>query len=169
MKRNRSKEKRARLNGTSRLHDLDHAKTTVLSTLSSPDSQRSYRCAVDDFVNWYCSKPRLGFNKAAVLGYRLQPESRHLASSTINLRLAAVRRLTDEAADTGLMSPESAAAIRRVKGARQLGVRLGNWLTTDEAKALLDASDLGRIRGKRSRAILALCLPAGCVDLSWST
>jgi site-specific recombinase XerD len=160
MKRNSAK-KPARLNGSFCFPDLDHAKTAVLSTLSSSDSQRSYRFAIDDFIGWYCSEPRLGFNKAAVLGYRLELQSRHLASSTINLRLAAVRRLAYEAADTGLMSPESAAGIRRVKGARQLGVRLGNWLTADEAKALLDAPDVGAIRGKRSRAILALCLTCG--------
>ena len=65
-----------------------------------------------------------------------------------------MRRLAYEAADTGLMSPESAASIRRVKGARQLGVRLGNWLTAGEAKALLGAAGIGTIRGKRSRAIL---------------
>jgi len=140
---------------------LDHAKASVLSTLSSSNAQRCYRFAIEDFIAWYCSKPRLGFNKAAVLGYRLELESRHLAPSTINLRLAAVRRLAYEAADTGLMSPESAASIRRVKGARQLGVRLGNWLTADEAKALLGAADIETIRGKRSRAILALCLTCG--------
>jgi integrase len=127
----------------------------VLSTLGSPDAQRCYRFAIEDFIGWYCSEPRLGFNRAAVLGYRLELESRHLASSSINLRLAY------EAADTGLLSPESAASIRRVKGARQLGVRLGNWLTADEAKALLDAPDVGTIRSKRSRAILALCLTCG--------
>jgi hypothetical protein len=74
-----------------------------------------------------------------VLRYKLQLESRHLASSTINLRLAAVRRLAYEAADTGLLSPELAAGIRRVKGAKRLGVRLGNWLTAKEAKGLLDS------------------------------
>jgi hypothetical protein len=120
MKRNRS-EKAARSNGCFRLPDLDHAKAAVLSTLSSPDAQRSYRFAIDDFIDWYCSKPRLGFNKAAVLGYRLELEFRHLASSTINLRLAAVRRLAYEAADTSLMSPESAVGIRRVKGAKATG------------------------------------------------
>lgn len=48
-----------------------------------------------------------------------------------------------------------------MKGAKQPGVRLGNWLTAEEAKALLCAADLGAIRGKRSRAILALCLTCG--------
>src|SRR5437870_3394348 len=144
-----------------RLPNLDHTKATVLSTLRSPDSQRSYRFAIDDFIAWWCSEPRLAFNKTVVLRYRLQLEARHLASSTINLRLAAVRRLAYEAADTGLLSPELAAGIRRVKGARKLGVRLGNWLTADEAKALLDSADVQTVRGKRSRALLALCLGCG--------
>ena len=60
MKRNRLTKKRARLNGASRLPDLDHARTTVLSTLSSPDSQRSYSFAIDDFIGWYCSEPTAG-------------------------------------------------------------------------------------------------------------
>jgi hypothetical protein len=61
--------------------DLDHTKAAVLSTLRSPDSQRSYRFAIDDFIAWYCSEPRLAFNKTVVLRYRLQLEARHLASS----------------------------------------------------------------------------------------
>jgi len=42
-----------------RLPDWDHSKIAVLSTLGSPDSQRSYRFAIDDFIAWYCSEPRL--------------------------------------------------------------------------------------------------------------
>ena len=144
-----------------RLPDLDHSKTAVLNTLSSSDSQRAYRFAIDDFVVWYCSEPRLAFNKTVVLRYRLQLEGRHLASSTINLRLAAVRRLAYEAADSGLLSPELAAGIRRVKGAKKLGIRLGNWLTACQARALLAAPSLESIRGKRDRVILALLLGCG--------
>jgi len=97
------------------LPDLDHAKTAVLNTLGSPDSERSNRFAIDDFIAWYRSEPRLAFNKTVVLRYRLQLESRHLSASRINVRLAAVRRLAYEAADGGLLSPELAANIRRVK------------------------------------------------------
>jgi hypothetical protein len=59
-----------------------------------------------------------------------------LAPATINVRLVSVRRLAYEAADSGLLSPELAAGIRRVKGAKKLGVRLGNWLTAEEARLL---------------------------------
>src|ERR1700684_1736161 len=90
-----------------RLPDLDHAKTAVLNTLGSPESQRSYRFAIDDFVAWYCSEPRLAFNKTVVLRYRLQLEARQLSASTVNVRLAAVRRLADEATEHGLLSAES--------------------------------------------------------------
>ena len=144
-----------------RLPDLDHTKTTVLSSLRSPDSQRSYRFAIDDFIAWYCSEPRLAFNKTVVLRYRLQLEARHLASSTINVRLAAVRRLAYEAADSGLLSPDLAASIRRVKSAKSFGVRFGNWLTASQGKALLGRPDTNSVRGKRDHAILALLLGCG--------
>src|SRR5687767_2282912 len=79
-----------------RIADLDFAKSAVLNTLRSPESKRSYRFAIDDFVAWYCSEPRIAFNKTVVLRYRLELESRRLSSSTINLRLAAVRQLRSE-------------------------------------------------------------------------
>jgi hypothetical protein len=116
-----------------RLPDLDHAKRTVLSSLGSRDSARAYAHAIDDFIAWYCSEPRLAFGKHVVLRYRIELESRLLAPATINVRLAAVRRLAYEAADSGLLSPELAAGIQRVKGAKKLGVRLGNWLTWTSA------------------------------------
>ena len=117
-----------------RLPDLDHAKAAVLNSLRSPESQRSYRHAIDEFIAWYCSEPRLSFNKTIVTRYRMHLESRELASGTVNVRLASVRRLAYEAADSGLLSPELAAGIRRVKGAKRLGVRLGNWLIAEEAR-----------------------------------
>ena len=141
--------------------DLDYAKSAVLNTLGSPASKRAYEFAIDDFVNWYCSEPRLAFSKTVVLRYRIELESRHLAPVTINLRLAAVRRLAFEAADTGLLSPELAAGIRRVKGTKRVGVRLGNWLTAEQSRALLRAPDAQRLKGRRDRAMLALMLGCG--------
>jgi integrase len=144
-----------------RLPDLDYAKDAVLNTLGSPESKRGYEFAIDDFVTWYCSEPRLAFSKTVVLRYRLELESRRLAPATINLRLAAVRRLAYEAADTGLLSPELAAGIRRVKGAKRIGVRLGNWLTAEQSRSLLQAPDVQSLKGRRDRAILALLLGCG--------
>ena len=81
--------------------------------------------------------PCLAFNRTVVLRYRIHLEHSGLAPATINLRLAAVRRIAYEAADAGLLSPELAAGIRRVKGVRRIGVRLGNWLTPEQSWRLL--------------------------------
>jgi integrase len=143
------------------LPDLDHSRSAVLDSLRSPESKRGYRHAIDEFIQWYCSEPRLSFNKTVVTRYRIYLENRHLASGTINGRLAAVRRLAYEAADAGLLSSELAAGIRRVKGVKKLGVRLGNWLTADEAHRLWQAPDPDTLKGKRDRAILAVLLGCG--------
>jgi hypothetical protein len=119
-----------------KLPDLHQAKSAVLNSLSSRHAQRGYRHAMDEFVEWYCSEPRLSFSRTVVLRYRMHLESQNLAPGTINLRLGAVRRLAYEAADCGLLSPDLAAGIRRVKGVKKLGVRLGNWLTAEQASTL---------------------------------
>lgn len=93
--------------------------------------------------------------------YRNHLESRSLAPGTINVRLAAVRRLAYEAADAGLLSPELAGGIRRVKGLKKLGVRLGNWLSADEARALWQFPNAETLKGKRDRAIIAVLLGCG--------
>lgn len=93
--------------------------------------------------------------------YRNHLEARQLAAGTINLRLGAVRRLAYEAADSGLLSADLAAGIHRVHGVRKLGVRLGNRLTAGQGKALWQAPDTQRLKGKRDRALLALLLACG--------
>ena len=50
-----------------RLPDLDEAKSAVLNNLTSADAQRGYRHAIDEFVEWYCSEPRLSFSRTVVL------------------------------------------------------------------------------------------------------
>ena len=107
-----------------------------------------------------------------MLRYRLHLESRNLAAGTVNVRLAAVRRLAYEAADAGLLSPELAAGIRRVKGVKTRGTRLGNWLSMNEARALWQCPDPETLKGKRDRVIIAVLLGCGLrrrelVDLSF--
>jgi len=63
--------------------DLDQAKSTVLNSLSSKDAQCGYRHAIDEFVDWCCSEPRLSFSRTVVLRYRMHLESRNLAHGTI--------------------------------------------------------------------------------------
>jgi len=159
--KNRTQRKKQAAKRVLRLPDLDYAKRAVLDTLGSPESTRAYEFAINDSIAWYCSEPRLAFSRTVVLRYRIELENRHLAASTINLRLAAVRRLAFEAADTGLLSPELAAGIHRVKGAQRIGVKLGNWLTVEQSRALLAAPDATSLMGRRDRAILAILFGCG--------
>ena len=143
------------------LPDLEHAKSAVLSSLTSRSGQRTYDHAIREFVAWYCSEPRLAFNRTVVLRYRIHLEQRQYTPATINLRLAAVRRVAYEAADAGLLSPELAAGIRRVKGVRRLGVRLGNWLTPEQGRRLLEHRELATLRALRNHAMLTMLVGCG--------
>ncbi|PYV61027.1 MAG: integrase [Acidobacteria bacterium] len=144
-----------------RLPDLDHCKRAVLNSLGSPASRRVYEYAIDQFIAWYCSEPRLAFNRIVVVRYRMHLESRGLAANTINQQLAAVRRLAHEAADAGLLSPELAAGISRVKGVKQLGFRAGNWLSTEQSSEVLKHACGSTMRAKRDYAMLAMLLGCG--------
>jgi site-specific recombinase XerD len=144
-----------------RLPDLDHCKSAVLNSLGSPASRRVYEYAIDQFIAWYCSEPRLAFNRIVVVRYRMYLESRHLAANTINQQLAAVRRLAHEAADAGLLSPELAAGISRVKGVKQLGFRSGNWLSAEQSSEVLQNTYGDSMRAKRDYAMLAMLFGCG--------
>ena len=79
----------------------------------------------------------MSFGKTVVVSYRMHLESLQLAPGTINLRLGAVRQLAYEAADSGLLSADLAAGIRR------------------------QAPDPEHLKGKRDHALLALLLACG--------
>src|SRR5260370_11418949 len=138
----------------------DRLKALVLDDVTSPHSRRGYGVALDGFLSWWESEGRPPFTKATVQAFRVKLEGDGLAGATINVRLCAIRKLATEAADNGLLDPDLAAGIGRVKGAKRLGVRLGNWLTLQQAQALLGAPDAATVKGKRDRAILAVLL--GC-------
>jgi hypothetical protein len=127
---NRGEKSRARRSSPKHnlsLPDLDQARSAVLNSLPSRESQRGYRHAIDEYIAWYCSEPRPSFNKTVVTRYRIHLDSHQLAPGTINGRLAAVRRLAYQAADSGLLSLDLAAGIRRVKGPKDLGAAAFVW------------------------------------------
>jgi hypothetical protein len=131
--------KRRKPKAVLRFPDLEQSKNALVNSLAAASSQESHGHAIDEFIGWYCSEPRLAFNRTVVLRYRFSLEQKNLAPSTIIFRLAAVRRLAYEASDCGLLSPKLAAGIRRVKGAMRSGTRIGNWLTGDQCRSVLRA------------------------------
>jgi integrase len=84
-----------------------------------------------------------------------------LSAATINLHLSAIRRLADEAAESSMLSPELAIGIRRVKGVKRLGRRIGNWLSGDQAQDLLNSIPQSTLRGRRDAAMIGLLLGCG--------
>jgi site-specific recombinase XerC len=133
----------------------------VLEGIASPHTRRSYSQALEEFLIWFVDLPGREFNKATVQKYRCDLETKGLAASSINVRLAAIRRLALEACDNSLLAPGLAAGISRAKGPKRNGVRLGNWLTAEQAVQLMTAPDPSRLKGIRDRAILALLLGSG--------
>ena len=83
--------------------------------------------------------------------YRTSLEAQRLSASTINQRLCAIRKLATEAADNGFIPPDLAAAIGRVKGAKQSGIRAGQWLTLGQAESLISIPNEATMKGKRDR------------------
>ena len=63
------------------LTELEQSKAAVLSTLASTHSRRSYKHAIERFIHWYCSEPRLGFNRSVALRYRAFLEGSYSISS----------------------------------------------------------------------------------------
>jgi site-specific recombinase XerD len=141
--------------------ELRRLKALVLDSVSSPITRRVYNLGLEEFFAWYGQEPRPGFTKATVNAWRVALNARGLGSVSINVRITALRKLAVEAADNGLLAPELAAGITRVKGVASKGVRVGNWLSLQQAQALLGTPDIETVKGLRDRAILAVLLGCG--------
>ena len=151
----------------------------VLNGVSSAHTRRAYRTGLVEFFAWTkLTQTRPSFTKALVQEYRayleariLSPvpssesdgsgEQRNLSASTINLRMATIKKLAIEMADNGLLDQNAAAAIGRAKGVPKHGEKAGNWLVRREANELLRAPDADTRKGLRDRAILAVLLSCG--------
>jgi integrase len=140
MAKSRTNRKR-RLKHLLKLPDLEQSKSAKLNSLTSQSSKRTYDRAIREFIEWCCSELRLALNKTVVTRYEISLEQQRYASTTINLRLA--------------------ARIRRVKGAKGLGVAIGNWLAAEQGKRLLSTADTASLRGKHDHASLAILLGCG--------
>src|ERR1700738_5290223 len=144
-----------------RAADWRRLKMLFLDSVSSPITKRVYNLGLDEFFEWFGREPRSGFNKATVSTWRVALEARGLGSISINVRITAVRKLAIEAADNGLLAPELAAGITRIKGVKSKGVRVGNWLSLRQAQTLLNTPDVSTKKGLRDRAMLAVLLGCG--------
>jgi site-specific recombinase XerD len=141
--------------------DLAPVKKLVLDAVASPITRALYAKALDDFFAWWDGQGRPAFSRAAVHAYRVALEAKGYAPSTVNQRLAAIKKLAREAAAHGWLSSEAAIGITQVAGARQQGTRAGNWLTRAQAEQLINSPDPATLQGRRDRVILALLVGCG--------
>ena len=140
---------------------LDQVMRLVLDAVSSPSTRTMYAKALDDFFRWREEQGSPSFSRAAVQAHRAALEAHGYAPSTINQRLAAVKKLAREAAANGLLDSAVAAGIDQVPGVKQQGTRAGNWLTKAQAEALINVPDAATLKGRRDRALLALLVGCG--------
>lgn len=77
-----------------------------------------------------------------------------------NQALSAIKRLASEAAENGWIDWTTARAISGIPARKLRGDLTGNWLTGDQASALLSAPP-DTLIGKRDKAVLALFLGTG--------
>ena len=127
----------------------------VLASVTSPHSRRNYAKALDLLFTFAGGRP---LTRALLMEYRATMAD--LAPSTVNVRLAAIRKLVTEARKNGMLSAEEAANLTEIPNIRQKGTRLGNWLTKEQARELLAVPDRSTPKGKRDYALLALLV--GC-------
>jgi site-specific recombinase XerC len=73
--------------------EWDRLKALVLDSVSSPITKRVYNMALDEFLRWFQQAPRRGFTKATVSAWRVSLEDRGLGSSSIIIRMSAIRKL----------------------------------------------------------------------------
>ena len=133
----------------------------MLNGVSNENTERAYRRALGKFLAWYDAKAYREISRQVLDEYRGHSMASGAAASSTNLELAALRRVLRRAAEEGLLDHEKADAAAKVKNTSSLGVRVGNWLTPEQAKALLLAPDEKTLKGKRDNAILGLLVGCG--------
>src|SRR5688500_5968111 len=103
---------------------LAQAELLICNAITSPESRRAYSRAVREFIAWCHKRQESELSKAVVNRYRSYLLSQKLATSSINQKLSAIRRLATELGDNGILPAAVSAAISRVRGVRTRGVRL---------------------------------------------
>jgi integrase len=134
---------------------LIRLKQMVLDAVTSANSKRNYAKALDDLFLFAAGRP---LTRALLMEWRAAMDK--LSPSTVNVRLSAMRKLVSEAQRNGMLSSAEAENLSGVPNMREKGIRLGNWLTREQAKELLQVPDRSKLKGKRDYVILALLV--GC-------
>jgi hypothetical protein len=149
------------------LPELDQTKRSVLNSLTSLQSRRSYQHAMDEFVEWYCPEPPLALNRAVVLRYRLQLEAKKLAASTINVRLASSSGAAPGLRGGRYRVAEPRTGRRHPASEGRTATRTSRWQLAQRCtgRKLLSGTTAETLRQKRDAAIISLSSAVDCDGL----
>lgn len=141
-------------------NQIEKIVTIVLDAVQSPNTRRAYGHALRDFMEWFATSGENKLSKRVVRAYIAYLRENGTGAQSINLRLAAIKKLVSEAADNDALSPTSAAAISRVERIKCEGQRIGHWLTKDEVQTILNRPTYN-LKDLRDKAVLSVLFGAG--------
>ncbi len=141
--------------------DLQAVVSMAIDGLASAHSRRAYRRALADFMTWYSASGQRTLTRAAVNAHIQDLRAQGVTPASIAQRLAAISRMVTEAQANGLLPPDIARGILDIKRPKVRGQRAGNWLTLEQAQALIDAPDPATAKGLRDRALFAVLIGCG--------
>ena len=127
-------------------------------TSLAPASRRVYAARIRDYLAWSRGSP---LDREHVQRYMRALELQAASPQVRNQALAALKKLSCEAAELAWIEQSAAAQIGRIKARRITGIRSGKWLTRDQAQRLLAAPDRTTVTGRRDSVVLALLLGCG--------
>lgn len=128
----------------------------AVASVPSPKTRRNYRRAMDAFVAYAGSRP---LTRELLHRWR-DARARKLTPGSVNMEIAAIRKLFAEAQAAGALDDALAYKLSKVERLRQLGSPTGNWLTREQSTAILKTANRKTLKGKRTYCILAVLL--GC-------
>ena len=140
---------------------LDVLVRVVLNSLPSPRSKRVYNMAIRHFVDYLGAQEGSKLDKLFLQTYIASMQDEGIGEGSINLRLAAIRKLSREAEELKVWPETVASAFASVKNIPQRGHRTGNWLSLEQAQQLINAPDISTSYGLRNRAMLAVLIGCG--------
>jgi len=130
----------------------------IRDSVMSPRSKKIYTQALRDFIAWNQGHE---LERTRVLEYRQHLLDQGKAPATVNLALTAIRRLAEEAEAQGWLGDRVARQILAIAGIPNRGVKFGNWLSEEQALAILTVPDQRTNKGKRDFIMLGLLLGCG--------
>jgi site-specific recombinase XerD len=140
---------------------MDAIIKTICNSVQSKHTRRAYARALRDFMAWYQEQGWPGLSKSTVQAYLADRRADGMGIGSYNQARSAIMRLVREAVDNQALSSDVASSIEHISSLKRNGVRMGNWLTREQAEQLIKTPDISTLAGLRDRAILAVLLGTG--------